>query len=557
MLSSYIDQLLKEANAYLASPTIPVLPLEAYNKYLTNGERLPFEHAYFARRKQLIVLSLAYLLEKTEEKRLLLEQVIWEVCNEFSWALPSHLTIVEHSFGEQSDVVIDLFAAETGQTLAEILELVGEEFSPLLKHRIRYEIEKRIFHPFEEKDWAWEDHQNNWSAVIGGCIGMAALSVLPKNSDKQLKIIQKVDRSLQSYLRSFGEDGACEEGVGYWVYGFGYYLYFAQKLADVLGDSSYLDLPKVKKIAAFPYYVVITDIQAIPFSDYHPAELPSGLLSFCKEYFEVSIPQIKEANDLNFDHCYRFAPLYRNLVWTKASPKNQKEIFHYFADVEWGVAQSESHQVIFAAKGGRNDESHNHIDLGHFIFGNFAELFLTDLGAGEYTKDYFDDAKRYSYLVNNALGHSIPIINGQFQQAGAVKAEDTSFVNEVEKQVFRTELKATYPINAELVQFKRKMDLRVSQQSLFLQDNFEFSGSINQVVENFVTTLPVEVQGKNVTIKGKNSCEINFLDATKVQIKTETYKDHQGIPCQANLIQASYDLPKLSTVCIEFQLKAD
>ncbi|MDY4307971.1 hypothetical protein SNF32_14980 [Enterococcus mundtii] len=46
---------------------------------------------------------------------------------------------------------------------------------------------------------------------------------------------------------------------------------------------------------------------------------------------------------------------------------------------------------MFAAKGGRNDESHNHIDIGHFVFGTREDLFLTDLGAGEYTKDYFDE----------------------------------------------------------------------------------------------------------------------------------------------------------------------
>ena len=55
---------------------------------------------------------------------------------------------------------------------------------------------------------------------------------------------------------------------------------------------------------------------------------------------------------------------------------------------------------------GSNQESHNHLDVGHFVLGTTEELFLTDLGAGEYTKEYFDENTRYHYFPAAAISHS-------------------------------------------------------------------------------------------------------------------------------------------------------
>ena len=65
-----------------------------------------------------------------------------------------------------------------------------------------------------------------------------------------------------------------------------------------------------------------------------------------------------------------------------------------------------------AAKGGNNGESHNHNDVGSFLYLAGDEMLLTDLGAGEYTRDYFGE-KRYDILCNHSFGHSVPVIDGK------------------------------------------------------------------------------------------------------------------------------------------------
>ena len=537
MNTHFSNQLRDDANKYLINSRIVELPVKGYTDYLKTGERLSFETAYFSRRRQVAVLALDFLQRKDEQTKDFFEQVLWEVCNEYTWALPAHLPIEGDSYTANASKWIDLFAAETGQMLAEIIELMGDELSPLLQRRVRLELENRILKPFEETVWAWESVKSNWSAVVGGSIGMISLSVLELNSTRQSKLLKKVDNSMQAYLSSFGEDGACEEGLSYWAYGFGYYIYFAEKYSQVLKDDKYLRGEKIKNIASFPYYVSLNKTEGIPFSDYHPSELPSGLVSFCKDYFQVPIPEVKQINELDYDHCYRFAALYRNLQWTKESVGEKKERAHYFSDVQWGIFQSKERDLVFAAKGGRNDESHNHIDVGHFVFGSLKELYLTDLGAGEYTKDYFDETKRYQFLVNSAQGHSLPILDGDYQKTGSVTAKETKFVPLENHWLFETNLSNTYQ-KQEVIKLTRQLALYPSSRSVILLDSVEQTTKKTDLIENFVTILPVEIAGQTVRILGQKtneSCELTFTG--KVQLKEMSYRSHDGKEQSATLIQ--------------------
>ena len=83
---------------------------------------------------------------------------------------------------------------------------------------------------------------------------------------------------------------------------------------------------------------------------------------------------------------------------------------------EWLIAESEN-SCGLAIKGGSNDEPHNHNDVGHFIYISGDKVISADLGAGEYTRDYFGDG-RYGILCCSSLGHSLPVIDGQGQKAG-------------------------------------------------------------------------------------------------------------------------------------------
>lgn len=557
MKTDLVRETAQAAQAYLKAGHVEALPYEGYEAYLQQGNRIDFENHYFARRRQLAVLGLAMITDPKPELLKLLEQVIWEVCNEYTWALPAHLPLIEGRFAPESRTCLDLFAAETGATLAELFERLEDQFSPFLKERMLQELETRILTSYESRPWAWEQKENNWSSVIGGAVGLTVLSVVPKGSPRQLQLVKRLDTAMQSYLRGFGEDGACEEGVAYWSYGFGYFVYYADKLAKTLGDSRYIQLAKVKKIAAFPYYAMINEEEYVPFSDYSQSELPSCLVSWCHEVMEVPIPTLKGISSLDFDHCYRFAHLLRNLEWTTAAVKkaHEEKAVHYFDHAQWLTLRDPQQNFYFAAKGGTNVESHNHLDVGHFVVGTTAELFLTDLGAGEYTRDYFNERLRYDFFVNGSAGHGLPTINGTSQQPGPAGAKVVAFVSEDEQLRFALDLTATYGKTPYLTEFQRTWQVSAAEKTVLLTDDFTFSATGNQVEERFITRIRPQIKGTEVLLTQKSGATCRLALATEEIITEEiVYSDHEGRPATAYVIKASYHLAMKAALVVKITI---
>ncbi|GIN70662.1 hypothetical protein J14TS2_11370 [Bacillus sp. J14TS2] len=536
------NEIVEEAAEYRVENKVEPIDLFGYKEYLETGERLAFEQQYFARRKQLSVLALDVFLRKSEESLPLLEEVIFQICNEYSWALPAHIPIVNHSFSREGKIVIDLFAAETAQTLAEITEVNGDQLSDFIKQLVSEEIECRVFTPFEEQDWHWERLENNWSSVIASCIGLTALSALPLHSTRQKQILQRLETSFAYYLRSFAEDGVCAEGVGYWAYGFGYYCYFAEKYTHLYQDDRYINDPKVKSIAAFPFYAMISRDQYIPYSDStNHLVLPSGLLCYCERTFDVAIPPVTETSSLYDDHCYRWAPMYRNLIWTKeTSHSNVVSCKHYLKDAQWVIIRNSEKKFVFSAKGGSNQESHNHNDVGHFIIGDGCDLFLTDLGSGEYTRDYFGE-KRYTFLPNRALGHSLPIIQGKEQKDGNFQARESHFqMIDEHTSTFSLEMAETYPDVDGLQFFKRKWIIDEQQKYILLEDRMQFDTDEQGIItENFVSLFKPSILDNQIVLQGKDNTFILQFDQSidTPKIIEEIFSNHQGVQTKVYLIQ--------------------
>ena len=70
-----------------------------------------------------------------------------------------------------------------------------------------------------------------------------------------------------------------------------------------------------------------------------------------------------------------------------------------------------------ATKGGYNNESHNHNDVGSFsLYLNTMPVFI-DAGVGTYTRRTFS-SERYSIWTMQSNYHNLPLINGVAQRFG-------------------------------------------------------------------------------------------------------------------------------------------
>ncbi|MCM1048484.1 MAG: hypothetical protein NC433_08670 [Clostridiales bacterium] len=442
-LKAFWNEIVEEGER-LRNEEMPALSDDEFFLYHKTGNRLIYENVYFTRRKYLTVFGILAEYGKRQEDIDKLDSVIDSVCRERFWALPAHV-----DFDNLDEKTIDLFAAETAQTLAEILIIMRDKLRPETVALAKQEIMDRVLAPFYNAKPPyidWETNCSNWSAVCAGSVGMAAIYMYRMgalSAEWKELCLKRVYNALQCYLSGMEDDGACTEGLGYFSYGMSYYTAYAQLLYEETEKN--MDLmrqPKCEKIAAFQEKCYFGQGVSLSFSDGSCNErfLP-GLTAYLTHCFpEVKTPDYAAARFFHDDNCYRFLPNERNIRWLLEYGGRQEQtqtagsmVCDLLPSAQWLICK-DSQGNGFAAKGGHNDENHNHNDVGHFLCVYNGEMPLTDLGAGEYTKDYFHEG-RYQILCNRSLGHSVPIINDAEQCAGKEYHADSFEWNEDKKEL--------------------------------------------------------------------------------------------------------------------------
>lgn len=464
-----VEQHIEQLTSY---ETLLLPKFEGYLAYLEDGNRKLLEDIYFKRRRDAASLALYLQWGHREEKFHLFEEMLFSICQEYSWALPAHIPISEDkTIYIDSYETVDLFASETAHFLAECTILFKGKLNPVLLDMIKTEIHKRVFTPFANKEWKFERLTNNWSAVCAGSIGMAAL-ILEEDPERRRLILQRVEKALECFLQGYGDDGACVEGMGYWVYGVGYYTYFADMYEQVEGENLFT-APKWKNIVMFPLKAMMPSGSYLPFSDSpENVTIPSSLNAFFYKKFGIVPAKESAVTSFHFDHCYRWGHLSRILWWS-----NEEVIDSYqelngefiFDDAKWAIVKRSN--LYFAAKGGHNGESHNHNDLGHFILGDAKGLIFEDLGAPVYTADYFGE-KRYEFAHTRSYYHSVPYLDKEEQREGLdyqAAIEDIS--QEPKRFSVMFDLHDAYP-NTKDRSFTRSYTLLPDERELTIQDVF-------------------------------------------------------------------------------------
>ncbi|WP_152417117.1 heparinase II/III family protein [Paenibacillus sp. PAMC 26794] len=567
-LKAYGERALKEP--------MPPLSFRLYRQFSDTGERKAYEEAYFDRRGRLAAVAMLALDTARPDALQALEEMLWDVCGEYTWCLPAHL-----GTGEVNQVKgnIDLFAAETVHMLAEIVTIHAEQLDRLVLERIRSEAERRIFTPLyrEQRKFHWQTADHNWSAVCGGCCGMAALLLLEDESTLKESICQTVS-CMNAFLSGYGEDGGCAEGIGYWVYGFGYFTYYAEMLREYSeGELDLLVGSKIADIAAFPLRVHLSGGTFVNYSDSsEQEEIPSGLLSLLASRVGLQVDLPLHIPLLTDDPCHRWAHLLRNVMWSDPpvygdeGASGQAERGFIFRNLGWMIAKGSLDSrdtkqangaplhVAISIKGGHNDEPHNHNDLGQFIIHCGGENILCDPGAGLYSQAYFAPGREQLFHISSS-GHNVPLIEGKEQCSGR---QAQSHVLEARLAEGGGELNATMDLTsaysgaASLAQYTRQFHWEMSpdgskdRAELRLIDRFQWKSSMvssaerfssvddsdagcSSVVERWMSRVqPEVVKSGNLRWQGVHGTVHMTYDANQWQVFTEAMNtvDHDNVP---------------------------
>lgn len=540
MLAAHRIEIRQLADQFLAQP-IEALPFSAFRLFQVNGSRKEFEKLYFDRRRRLAAFAIAALTEDDAAFIPALEDTIWAVCDEYTWCLPAHLNVHDPEEEDEAPRHVDLFASETAHALSEICHLFKDQLDPQIVKRARHEVMRRVLNPYMQlkRVFGWETATNNWSAVCAGSIGMAAIYMI-QDSRILMPVLNRVFEAMACFLEGFTEEGACLEGLGYWYYGFGYYVYFAELLKQRTGGQVdlLLDEKKAQRIAEFPQFCFLQENHVANFSDCgRTSGIQTGLFSrLCQRIEQIRTPSLTHRSN-SIDHCGRFATALRDLAWTDYALLEKREGLplhsEFLQEAEWMVSRCQvgGKLISFAAKGGHNAEPHNHNDIGHFIWVVDGVRWFEDLGAGLYTRQYFGD-ERYSILCNSSSGHSVPIINGCFQSEGVQHRSQVVEVGIQEaRDRFLLDLQQAYDL-PQLLKLERLFDLDKQQGKLTISDSYEFSESPTSITERFITLYPPEVGREGEIIlrasEGRNLRLLYEARRLHATIQTAEHLDHSG-----------------------------
>lgn len=554
--SFYADDMeeFRKLGEQLLQKPIQVIPYSLYKQFDTTGERNAYQQIYFEHRRRLDVFAVLALADNDPRYIPALEDVIWAICDEYTWCLPAHLggnslSIIEELNGSsveglsllaalhpEHQATLDLFSTETAFYLSEITYLLQDRLSALVVYRARKEVKERVLASYASlsRSSNWETSEMNWAAVCAGSIGAAAMYLI-EDDHMLAPLLHRVLESMESFLDGFSEDGACLEGVIYWNYGFGFYTAFAELLKErTAGRIDLMQSHQVKQIACFQQKSYLNLNFVISYSDCPLTSnyIPGLTHRLKKNYDEVEIPEAQFRAGILGDNCFRWVYVIRNLVWTDPSLAGEalQDRAYYLDGAEIMISRASierktgTKRIAFSAKGGHNDEPHNHNDLGSFIVHVGAQSLFVDPGAGHYTKAYFG-VQRYSLIYNGSHGHSVPIVEGQGQQAGAnYKAVVLSTSLSKERDELTLDISKAYN-NPNLTGLLRHFQFDKVRGRLVLEDQYTFIKQPASITERLVTFVkPEQLAPGIVSIQGASehavlrfdfeqlSCEIHSED---------------------------------------------
>ncbi len=491
---------LEETEPRMADPAH--IPLTTYTKaslFALTGDREQFEDPYFSKRGMLAGATLRLFFGQ-KELRDVVQDYIWNICEETTWVLPAH-----------SRRSIDLFSAETAFNLAETLALLGDTLDAAIRARVRREIEQRIFQPYLE--WydamEWYRAKMNWNGVCNSSVAATFLLLDPERQ-RAAKAVEIALKGLQVFIATaFEEDGASSEGVGYWHYGLHNFVPLAEMLrAASDGAVDLLAGERMHAIAQYPAKAMLSPGHYTCFADSHElSTFYPGMVVRLAE--RAGTPELRGILKGGSDHWYwRISMMLRDILWWDGSYQADVRVSDVFlpsgavARMEAQTAQGTP--VVAAIKGGNNGVPHNNNDIGSFMVHVGDESLLTDPGGGLYTRQYFS-AERYQNIFCNSYGHGVPRIGGKLQPEGSEYYGEITMDASGPHKTAVVEFAHAYAL-PNLSGARRQLTVEAEGKqagTVILQDDFTFSGKPEQVEEAFMTWAEVEVNGATAVVRGK------------------------------------------------------
>jgi hypothetical protein len=378
----------------------PVVKATDYLEIIRSGDRR--QSVYSAPRSALMALIMGELVEG---KGRFLDQIIngvWYYSEQTWWGWSAHLPD-PNGLPDIKDPSIDLGVGEIANILSWTWYLFHEEFDvihPLISKRLKDEIMYKAIIPYYERNDFWwmgldgSRSVNNWNPWTNHNM-LTAIVIMEDDQNKKINGVKKVVRSLDIFINSYPDDGGCDEGPSYWGRA-GASLYQCLDLLRLVtnGKFNVYDEQLIKNMGSYIYKAYINYPFFINFADADATtgSRPQIIYSYGKDIHDPVMQKFGAylAKMQNWGDVTPGGKIDEQLIQLmllneiKNAPSENALIGDFWLpDTEVAGGRDKAGSLegfFFAAKGGHNNESHNHNDLGTCVLYYDGKPCLIDIG---------------------------------------------------------------------------------------------------------------------------------------------------------------------------------
>lgn len=544
LAGEYKDRIISQGEKYLDFDW-RVVKGTGYLEFKRSGSRKVMEDPLDANNTALSALVVA---ELAEGKGRFVDEIIngvLQACEMTSWALSAHLVSAQHNktpFPDYREDVLDLTQGDMSQLLSwtyHFLHGAFDKVEPMVSIRLCHELQKRELEPYIHRSdfwWMAFDYKpgmmvNNWNPWCN-FNALTCFLLLENDPDKLSQAVQRTMVSVDKFINYVNTDGGYEEGSTYWGHGAGkLYDYLQLLYMGTGGKISIFNEPQIKYMGEYIARSYIGNGWVVNFADAsargggdvaeiyrYGVAVNSELMKGFAARMNRKTPCMPATNWLD---------MYRGLETLRFMPQLKAEtaIFHmpaysWYPQTEFCYL-SNKNNLFLAAKGGYNNESHNHNDVGTFsLYSNTVPL-LIDAGVGTYTRQTFS-SERYDIWTMQSNYHNLPMINGIPQSFGN-RFRATEVKADLKRQSFSLNIATAYPEEAKVERWIRSY--RLTRNGLDISDDFKLRTTVAPNQINFLTWGKVDMSKPGiVTIEVKGEKAVLTYDKAVFTVTIETIK---------------------------------
>lgn len=370
---------------------------------------------------------------------------------------------------------------------------------------------------YENDVWWREQNPNNWNQVCNAGLLLGALATAEQDPALARAITAHARASIPYGMAAYAPEGQYIEGPTYWNYGTTYNALLIAALGSALDtDWDLLDMPGFRETGAFRIHTLSPTRRYFNYADAGLHGSPSPTLMWLGQavdqpdyvaYHRAWLAERMadlEAGRTSSLPGGRFFPL--EIVWYATAPDAldlpRDALFESHGDVVTLRSAWDDPDALFVGfKGGKNNASHAHLDIGSFVLEADGVRWAVDLGGDNYNlPDYWnmrDGGTRWTYFRLNNRSHNTLVVDDSLQPPGA-QATAVAFTSTPQRAHAVMDLTGAYARVAE--QAYRGVAL-LDRSRVLVQDELVLHDPGSTIRWGMVTEAQVELDGGTALLR--------------------------------------------------------